>query len=84
MEDEQRKEEIEKIRSDDVSLRPKPRREAEEKRRKIDELTRCVLRAIKTGDDRSLAKQLRQAGYAEGSDEWNRIWEIFRASLRPK
>ena len=84
MKDESKKEEVEKIRADDVALRPKASREAAERRRIQTEIARCVSRAIKTRDDRSLAKQLRQAGFSEGSDVWKKAWEIFRASLRPK
>jgi NTP pyrophosphatase (non-canonical NTP hydrolase) len=84
MAEERDKEEIEKVRSDEMALRPKASRNAAERRRVEMEIARCVSRAIKTRDERSLAKQLRQAGFSEGSDVWNKVWEIYRASLRPK
>jgi hypothetical protein len=82
--EQQREDEISQTRNDDTAVRPKAAREAAEARRKQKEIVRFVLRAIQTGDTRSLSKQLRQAGVSEGSDVWKKAWEIYRDSLRRK
>jgi len=83
-ENKKREEEIDQTRSDEMASRPKAVRDAAEERKIQREIARCVLRATKTGDARSLARQLRQAGVDEGSDVWKKVWEIFRASSQRK
>ena len=75
------REEIDRTRGEETAHRPKAAQEAAEARRVQKQIARYVERALKTHDDRTLAKQLRQAGVAEGSEVWKKIWEIYRASL---
>ena len=82
--DDKRKDEIAQTRDDDATGRPKAVREAAEKRRKIDEIVRCLRRVMRTGDTRSFSIELKQAGVCEGSDDWKKAWDVYRDSLRRK
>lgn len=82
--EDERNDEIDQTREDEVAGRPKAARDAAEKRRKINEIVRCVLRVIKTGDTRSFSMELKQAGVYEDSDEWKKAWDFYRDSLRRK
>ena len=53
-------------------------REAAARNRQLKRLATKTLEAIAAKDARAFAKHLREAGVADGSDEWKRAWIVFR------
>ena len=75
--------EIEASRREAISAsRSKARRDAalQESRRK--QFSKKAYEALRMGDERAFAEQLRQANVQEDSEEWKRAWEYFRANSR--
>ena len=55
---------------------PNVAKEAQRKR----EIAKAALRAIETRDERAFSAELRRAGVKDGSPEWTKAWEIYRAA----
>lgn len=55
---------------------PSVAKEAQRKRA----IVKAAMKAIKTGDERAFSEELRRADVKDGSPEWKKAWEIYRAA----
>jgi hypothetical protein len=55
---------------------PNTAKEAERKQA----ITKAAMKAIKAKDERAFSAELRRAGVKDGSPEWKKAWEIYRAA----
>jgi hypothetical protein len=72
--------EIEQVRTADQAVVGKVKREAFEERRIKEIFSKKALQAMKAKDERRYAEALRLANVREGSPEWKRAWEFYRAN----
>jgi hypothetical protein len=55
---------------------PNVAKEAQRKRA----IVKAAMRAIETSDERAFSEELRRADVKDGSPEWKKAWEIYRAA----
>jgi hypothetical protein len=73
-------EEIEQVRTQEQGLSSAAKREAAEKRRILKLFSEKALKAKKAKDARAYAELLRSLKIAEDSPEWKNAWKFFYSS----
>jgi len=77
MENEERPGDLEDVIEEEKARGKKRRPVDREERRRLRTLAKSALRAIQNKDARAFTEELKRAGVAENSPEWQRAWKAF-------